>query len=287
MFMPVSVSLQLDKRRAKRDGSYPIKVLVVRDTQPLRIATGYSVEEKHWNPNGQTIKSVCKAYPNVTRVNNLLQKQRSNVSDKITQLQDENKLQRLSLQELKQFLINKQAEAIVLSFGEEIIKELKGAGKLGNARVYDTMLRSVRTYLNRKDRPLKQLTYTWLKKYEVWYLGRGNSINGLSVNMRTLRALFNRAIERNLVSKDYYSFTQYSIKKEATRKRAISREDIEKIKEFQHTTIRQERAKDYFLMSFYLMGASFIDLAFLQMKNIQNNRIEYKRRKTGRLHSIK
>ena len=35
------------------------------------------------------------------------------------------------------------------------------------------------------------------------------------------------------------------------------------------------------------MGASFIDLAFLKVDNINAGRIEYKRRKTGKLHSIK
>ena len=230
--MPVSVSLQLDKRRAKKDGTFPIKVLVVRDTQPLRISTGYGVEEKHWNAKGQTIKSACKVYPNITRVNNLLQKQRGGVTDKIMQLQDEGKLHQLSNQELKLVLAGKQSEASVLAFGEEVIAELKEAGKLGNARVYDTMLRSVRTYLKGKDRPFKQITYTWLKKYEAWYLGRGNSVNGLSVNMRTLRALYNRAIKRNLVSKDLYPFSQYTIKKEATRKRAITKDDIVKSKAY-------------------------------------------------------
>jgi integrase len=46
-------------------------------------------------------------------------------------------------------------------------------------------------------------------------------------------------------------------------------------------------AKDYFLMSFYLMGVSFVDLAFLTHENIVDSRIEYTRRKTGQLHSIK
>ncbi len=35
------------------------------------------------------------------------------------------------------------------------------------------------------------------------------------------------------------------------------------------------------------MGASFVDLAFLQVNNIVNGRIEYKRKKGGRLYSIK
>lgn len=35
------------------------------------------------------------------------------------------------------------------------------------------------------------------------------------------------------------------------------------------------------------MGTSFIDLAFLKISDIKNGRIEYKRKKTSRLHSIK
>ncbi len=34
------------------------------------------------------------------------------------------------------------------------------------------------------------------------------------------------------------------------------------------------------------MGASFADITYLKLSNIANGRIEYKRRKTGRLHSI-
>ena len=40
------------------------------------------------------------------------------------------------------------------------------------------------------------------------------------------------------------------------------------------------------MLSFFLMGASFVDIAMLKVKNITSGRIEYKRRKTGRLHSI-
>lgn len=40
-------------------------------------------------------------------------------------------------------------------------------------------------------------------------------------------------------------------------------------------------------MSFYTMGTSFVDLAFLKVSDIRNGRIEYKRKKTGKLHSIK
>lgn len=40
------------------------------------------------------------------------------------------------------------------------------------------------------------------------------------------------------------------------------------------------------MLRLFLMGASFVDIAMLKVKNITGGRIEYKRRKTGRLHSI-
>ena len=40
-------------------------------------------------------------------------------------------------------------------------------------------------------------------------------------------------------------------------------------------------------MSFYMMGAPFIDLAFLKTENIIDGRIQYKRQKTSRHYDIK
>ncbi len=152
--------------------------------------------------------------------------------------------------------------------------------------MYNTVYRSISNFVNGKDFPLKQISFIWLKKYEAWYLSKGNGINGLSVNLRTLRALMNLAIKQKKLSSENYPFKEYSIKGQETRKRAINREDLIKILQFQPQTQRQTRAKDYFLISFYLMGASFVDIAMLRIKNIIQDRIEYKRQKTGKLHSI-
>jgi integrase len=44
---------------------------------------------------------------------------------------------------------------------------------------------------------------------------------------------------------------------------------------------------NYFLLSFYLRGISFTDLAYLTRNNIIDGRIEYKRRKTHKNYSVK
>ncbi|MCG8328546.1 MAG: site-specific integrase [Chitinophagales bacterium] len=282
----VSVKIILDKRSTKKDGTHPLKLRVILHRKTHHLPLGYSVPAKDWDSKGQRIKTSCKAFGNITRINAILHKEQQKAMDILLQLQIEERLEIVSFTEIKRLIQSGNHELKVLAFAEEVIAQLRDAGKHGNARVYETMRRSIRDFQHAQDIPMRQLSYRWLKQYESWYLGKGNSVNGLSVLMRTLRALFNRAIKQKRVEKKYYPFEDYRIKQEGTRKRAISEEDLQKIKDFTPQTPRQRRAKDYFLLSFYLMGTSFVDLAFLQKKNIIRDRIEYKRRKTGRLHSI-
>jgi integrase len=282
----VTVKLIIDKRSVKKDGTSPIKIRVILHRKTYHLSLGYSILAKDWDSNGQRIRQSCKAFPNITRMNAILNKEKQKAMDILLQLQMEERIESLSFAEIKKLIQRGHKEVMLFDFTQEVITQLRSAGKHGNARVYKTMLHSIRAFQKEKDIPMRQLSYGWLKQYESWYLGKGNSVNGLSVPLRTLRALFNRAIKQKRLDKKYYPFNDYSIKQQNTRKRAISIDDLKKLKNYQPQTIRQRRAKDYFLFSFYLMGASFVDLAHLRKENIIRGRIEYKRRKTGRLHSI-
>lgn len=285
--MSITAKLFLDKRHTKKDGTQPIKLRLTIDRKSVEWSTGYAVTPKYWNDRNQSVKPSCPSIGNTVRFNNFIHKEKAKALETIISLNESGELKTLSLKDIKSRILNKRDDSYLLDFCNEVMEEMVTAGKVGNARVYKTMRNSVQTFLKNKDIPLRQITYKWLKKYEAWYLGRGNSVNGLSVNLRTLRALYNRAIKQGLIGKDNYPFENYSIKHEKTKKRAITNENIVKLKAFEPTTSRHIRAKDYFFMSFYLMGASFIDLAFLKVSNIQDGRIEYRRRKTGQLHNIK
>ncbi len=257
------------------------------------MSLGYTIPPKYWDERNTKVKTNCPVVQNTTKLNNLLVKQKTAAVEAVMQLQDSGKLGTMSLKEIRNHILGKEQTSGLYSFAEQVIAEMKSMDKVGNARVYETVLRSIKHFAGEKDFPFQQITFSWLKKYEAWYLSRKNSkgkpntTNGLSVHLRTLRALYNRAIKSKIVPRDNYPFDDYRIKSQKTRKRAISEVDINKIKEVVPQTSRQERAKDYFLMSFYLMGASFIDLAFLTRDNIKNGRIEYRRKKTGQLHDIK
>jgi integrase len=91
-----------------------------------------------------------------------------------------------------------------------------------------------------------------------------------------------------VVDRSFYPFRDISIKSEKTAKRAILKDDITKLLEIQvEKNSTCWRSLNYFVLSFYLRGISFTDLAYLRQSNIIDGRIEYKRRKTHKNYSIK
>lgn len=285
--MAVSVSIQLDRRSKRIDGRHPLKLLIVLNEKPLRISLGLSLHSKDWNDKLQSVRASCPDFENIIRINAKLQKEKTKALNKLLKLEEDGSLDSLSLRDLKGRLKEKTANtAMTLDFFSIVITEMEESKRFGNARVYDIVSQSISKFVQEKDFPLKHITFSWLKKYEVWYLSKGNSINGLGLNMRTLRSLYNMAIKRNIVPLDSYPFKDYKIRKEETRKRAINRAGLIRFNQFEAVTNRHIKAKDYFFTGYYLMGASFVDVAFLKIKNMINGRMEYKRQKTGKLHSI-
>lgn len=286
--MNSSVVLSLDTRREKADKTFPIILRLSHNGKTTGISTGYSVPEASWDEESRHIRKSYKGLENVTRINNLLTKERSKALDIIARLHDRNELAYLSITELKGLISTKGSKETFFEYTEKQIKELIKLNRIGNARNYSNILREVKKFRNDVDFPFRELNYTFLKKFESYYLEKGLGENGLSVYMRGIRAILNKAIADKLIEKEAYPFDQYTIPSKPTKKRAISLDAIQKIIKLKldpKTNLAETR--NVFLMSFYMMGAPFIDLAFLKKESIVDGRIQYRRRKTGKFFDIK
>ena len=105
--------------------------------------------------------------------------------------------------------------------------------------------------------------------------------------MRILRAVYNRAVEKELTS-NRNPFKHVYTGVDKTVKRAIPLKAIKKIKNLDlslHPAL--DFARDMFLFSFYTRGMSFIDMAYLKKKDLQNGILSYRRHKTGQQLFIK
>jgi hypothetical protein len=112
--------------------------------------------------------------------------------------------------------------------------------------------------------------------------------NTISNYFRTLRAIYNKAIKAKMVDRSHYPFLNIPIKTERTAKRAISVDELVTIAKRELKPKSQEwHSRNYFFLSFSLIGISFTDLAYLTPNNIKKGRLTYKRKKTGKELSIK
>lgn len=137
---------------------------------------------------------------------------------------------------------------------------------------------------------LRILLLFFLKKYEVFLRSNGGTDSGVSVKMRTIRALYNDAISKGYAKKENYPFDNYKISKlkRNSNKGALSLENIKKITGMDIAKYPNLiDTKNYFLFSYYTGGMNFYDKMNLRWENVKEDRIVYTRRKTKGNFTIK
>lgn len=153
-------------------------------------------------------------------------------------------------------------------------------GRSGTAKTYRDALSSFARFRHGTDITLDELDAETMALYEAWMKSRGLKRNSSSCYLRTLRTLYRKAVEMGLTADKgifRHVFTGFA----KTSKRAIPLESIR--------TIRLLRlpagsplafARDMFILSIYLQGISFVDLAYLRKSDIRNGVLQYDRKKT-------
>lgn len=172
-------------------------------------------------------------------------------------------------------------EYSLFNFMESIIAKLKNNGKVRTAETYRSTLNSFKKYRNDEDIMLDCVTSEVMESYEAWHKNRGVSPNTISFYTRILRAVYNRAVEDDIIeNRSPFRHVYTGIDK--TVKRALPLSTIKKIKSLDLSlTPTLDYARDMFMMSFYLRGMSFIDMAFLKKSDLKNGYVTYRRHKTG------
>lgn len=280
--------LSLDKRRPKADGTCAIVLRITHHGKVSQVNTGFFAKPPDWNEQSRSIRNSYKGTQSVTRLNNLLQKKKSEALDIIAKLYERNTLDTYTATELKRLIENKPELSSFFAFAEKASAEMKEAKRIGNARAYDSAIQALRKFAGGKDMTFLELNLAFLHRFETHHLKKGKSYNGLSAYLRAIRAIYNKAIAAGIVDKELYPFDKYEIKSVKTRKRAISAESIRLIEELllpsDHPLFH---ARNYFLASFYMRGMSFSDLAALKASNVLDGRIYYQRKKTDKPYNMK
>jgi integrase/recombinase XerD len=274
----VTLTLTLDKRRASKEGKFPLFFRIGANRKYAHISTGFHLHASNFNEVSKSISD-----PDIHVTVKLLE---SKYLKQIYSLKHESNLSLTAL-EIKDILLAKHAnETTIKSFWNEHIKSLEVSRRFGGARTYRVSLNTLEKHSNLNVEFCK-FSYRDLLLIESSLYKSGVSTNGIGVYMRSFRAICNKAIHMDIVSYEWYPFRKYKIKKEKTSPR----------------TLAQNELKRYFMLNlpsdhiyyrswligkliFMLRGINITDLLLLSSDNIKGERIIYRRAKTGKLYSI-
>lgn len=173
------------------------------------------------------------------------------------------------------------------AFMKLIIINMKEQGRIRTAETYNSTLKSFMRFREDKEIFMEEINQDIIGMYETYLKNQGLTLNSISFYMRILRAVYNRAVEQE-ITMQHFPFRHVYTGIEKTVKRSVTIKTIKCIKELPLPLLSTtDYARDMFIFSFYTRGMSFVDMAYLKKKDLQNGILTYRRKKTGQLLHIK
>ena len=113
----------------------------------------------------------------------------------------------------------------------------------------------------------KDITYTFLRDFEVHLKEKGNSVNTIAKHLRQLRTLVSEAINQGYIPSDAYPFRKFKIKQEKGRKEFLTLNELRRLENLLVSDKRLRHVLDAFLFCCYT-GLRYSDFCQLTPENI-------------------
>jgi integrase len=278
--MNATVNVLCYKSKTLSNGEHPLMICVSKNGKRTYKSLGVSVNPTYWDFDKNKPKRNC---PDKKQIENLIIEKLKVFNQTILELNVTQK------EYTSDSLINKVEKPFKLKTVEVIFNEqiniLQKAQNLGSLHLYKYTYKSLKAFNNHLNFYFSDIDIVWLKKFENWLRNKNLSDNSIGIIYRTLRTVYNIAIEEKCVNPQLYPFRSYKVSKlhKETAKRALTKSDIKRIINYKSSNEREQLSLDIFIFSYLMGGINFVDIALLTKNNIVNDQLVYTRKKTGKL----
>lgn len=281
--MNANVNILCYKSKTLSNGEHPLMIRVCKDGKKKYQSLGISVNPAHWDFKKNKPKSNC---PNKEYINKIIADKSNEFAEQIVKLKSEHKEFTVNslIDKTSEKVKPKTVGDVFLEQLQRLTDENRRGYMLSTKQVYNSLI-DFNKHLNIY---FSDIDVTWLRRYETYLRKKGIAENTIGIRFRTLRAIYNLAIEENIIKADHYPFKNYKVSKlhQETAKRAITKEDVNRILDYQSTNKYLKLPINLFAFTYYVGGINFVDIAYLTKENLMDGRLIYTRRKTGKLIKI-
>ena len=280
--MNASVSVVYYKNKTLSNGEHPLMLRITKDRKSKYQSLGISIPPQFWDFTKNQPKRNC---PNRDAILRLIAEKTKQYQEQLIEFKAENK--EFTVTTLVEKLTNPTKPKTVGELFTEQIERYKTAKRTGYALSIQQVYNSLIKYNKHLNIYFSDIDVTWLKKYEEWLRSAGLAENTIGIRFRTLRAVYNIALEQKIVKPDYYPFKSYKVSKlhSVTAKRAITKDNVTAVINYDYTNkgFYTQLAVDLFTFSYFMGGINFVDMAYITHSHIIDNRLVYTRTKTHKL----
>jgi len=281
--MNATVNVVCYRWKTLSNGEHPLMIRVCKDGKKKYQSLGISVNPVHWDFKKNKPKANC---PNKEYIGKIISDKTNEFTGQIVQLKSERKdfTANSLVDKTSKKVQPKTIGDVFLEQLQRLTDENRRGYMLSTKQVYNSLMefnKHLNIYFSDMD-------VAWLRRYETHLRKKGLAENTIGIRFRTLRAIYNLAIEENIVKAEHYPFNTFKVSKlhKETAKRAITKEDVSRILEYQSTNKYLKFPIDLFAFTYYVGGINFVDIAYLTKENLIDGRLIYTRRKTGKLIKI-
>lgn len=278
--MSTTINVVCYKSKVLKNSESPLMLRICKDGKRKYESIGISLDPRHWDFKANKPTSKC---PNREYIEKVITEKTRAYTDKILELKamEREFTANVLAEKVNNPIKTKTVGDVFLDYIQRLTAEKRTGYMLSVKQVYNSLLK-FNKHLNIY---FPDIDIAWLRKYESWLRSNNIKENTIGIRFRTLRAIYNLAIEENIVKTEYYPFKKYKVSKlhEETAKRAITKDEVNSILNYKSSNPYTRFPIDLFAFTYFTGGINFVDIAYLTKDNIIDNRLVYYRRKTGKL----
>ena len=274
----------LDERYKKTDATYPLKIRVTVDRRCKEIPLNIYLQKNDWDKKNNRVEL---KHPNVKLITQKITNTLNDLQEAVLKFETSNTI--FTPDDIVQAISKKQTAITItfFSYADQQVETMIKSGRIGNAIAYKNAIAKLLSFTNKKELRFESIDYKLLESFTSSMLSEEIKVNTVAIYMREIRAIYNKAIKEGIVEYKYYPFNKYRIKVSKTISRALTVDEMRKIVQLHlEPNTPAWHSRNYFLLSFCLIGINFTDLFKLTPDSLQNNRIIFSRSKTKKIYSI-
>lgn len=276
-------------RRGIKKASTPstLRMMIRHKNTTASIPLEVQLAANQWNG-----KEVVK-HPNEKQLNAVVKKKSSDIETAFMMIALGGEEHFINATEIKESILDKldpdriklkEKEHCGHRFVPYYLQFMEQRNAKGTNEIYERALKWIRKYdLEIESKDIEQLDRKWLEGLDK-AMSVTNKKNSRSIMLRSVRAVFSHANEEGIVKTD--PFIGFDLREETTVKRSMSLETLRTIRDWK-VSPWQEEYRDMFMLMFYLVGINAADLFLAKKEQMVDGRLNYKRKKTGKLYSVK